>query len=242
MTEDSRVFKHVDSRAYGHPVDSRADSPHYGTQHIAGAGAGTGLKGEKGDPGPKHSDEEIKTLIREVLAEGNYKGEPGVSNTPGPVGPRGPAGESVVGPKGVPGQKGDSPSAAELKSLIVEVLKTGDFRGERGPVGPQGERGFSVKGDRGEQGPVGYGKPGPVGPQGPAGKDGNNPLTVEQIEELVGEVITKVLANKVSHEFALVTLAKIQAELHIIDGLGNGRPSLRPIYADMTGRIRNIIG
>lgn len=66
--------------------------------------------------------------LKEGIASGNFKGEPGAT---GPVGPEGPQGaQGLPGPQG---PKGDP--------------------GETGPQGPQGEKG--EKGDTGEAGPAG---------------------------------------------------------------------------------------
>jgi hypothetical protein len=76
------------------------------------------------------------------------------------IGPPGAVGESIRGPQGLTGPRGDIGARGP--------------QGIPGPTGPQGEPGPA--GPRGSQGPEGAGgppgPPGPVGPRGPAGPQG----------------------------------------------------------------------
>jgi collagen triple helix repeat protein len=91
---------------------------------------------------------------------------------PGPAGPRGPAGESIVGPKGDPGAAGQPGAtgvpgpagAAGAPGATGPAGADGDpgADGERGPMGEQGP-----KGDKGDPG-----EPGPAGKDGADGEDG----------------------------------------------------------------------
>lgn len=96
--------------------------------------------------------------LKNGIASGDFKGDPGPI---GPIGPVGPQGDQ--GPQGPTGAAGATGPQGE----------TGP-RGEQGPQGIQGERGSQgeqgPKGDTGDTGP--QGPQGPVGPAGADGKDG----------------------------------------------------------------------
>lgn len=101
--------------------------------------------------------------LKDGIASGNFKGEPGATGPvgpegsqgaqglPGPQGPKGDTGET--GPQGPKGDKGDTGAV-----------------GPQGPAGPQGEQG--PQGERGEKGDTGA--QGPVGPQGAPGSSPGN--------------------------------------------------------------------
>lgn len=91
------------------------------------------------------------------------KGDPGISNIPGPRGLQGPAGPQ--------GEKGD-PGVSNVPGPTGPI-------GATGATGPQGP-----KGDRGDVGPT--------GPQGPSGKDGFSP-NVEMIAKAVIKSIKESL-------------------------------------------------
>lgn len=105
--------------------------------------------------------------LKDGIASGNFKGEPGATGPvgpegsqgaqglPGPQGPKGDTGET--GPQGPKGDKGDTGAV-----------------GPQGPAGPQGPKGDpGERGPQGEQGPQGErGEKGDTGAQGPAGPQG----------------------------------------------------------------------
>ena len=105
--------------------------------------------------------------LKDGIASGNFKGEPGATGPvgpegsqgaqglPGPQGPKGDTGET--GPQGPKGDKGDTGAV-----------------GPQGPAGPQGPKGDTgERGPQGEQGPQGErGEKGDTGAQGPAGPQG----------------------------------------------------------------------
>lgn len=113
--------------------------------------------------------------LKDGIASGNFKGEPGATGPvgpegsqgaqglPGPQGPKGDTGET--GPQGPKGDKGDTGAV-----------------GPQGPAGPQGPKGDpGERGPQGEQGPQGErgekgdtGAQGPVGPQGAPGSSPGN--------------------------------------------------------------------
>ena len=94
----------------------------------AGAAAQKAAASEKAAGDAQAKAAESLQELKEGIASGNFKGEPGAT---GPVGPEGPQGaQGLPGPQG---PKGDP--------------------GETGPQGPQGEKG--EKGDTGEAGPAG---------------------------------------------------------------------------------------
>lgn len=94
--------------------------------------------------------------LKDGIASGDFKGEPGPA---GPAGPVGPQGEQ--GPQGATGATGPQG-------------ETGP-RGEQGPQGSQGERG-----PHGPQGPTGdTGPQGPKGDPGPAGADGKDGIQID---------------------------------------------------------------
>lgn len=113
--------------------------------------------------------------LKDGIASGEFKGEPGAA---GPVGPEGPQGAQGLpgpqGPKGDPGETGPQGPQGE-KGETGEV-------GPQGPEGPQGPKGDpGERGPQGEQGPQGErgekgdtGAQGPVGPQGPPGSSPGN--------------------------------------------------------------------
>lgn len=113
--------------------------------------------------------------LKDGIASGNFKGEPGATGPvgpegsqgaqglPGPQGPKGDTGET--GPQGPKGDKGDTGAVGPQGPAGPQGPKgdTGE-RGPQGEQGPQGERG--EKGDTGAQGPV--------GPQGAPGSSPGN--------------------------------------------------------------------
>ncbi len=124
------------------------------------------------------------------------KGEPGVSNIPGPVGERGeqgvpgiqgPQGEpsTVPGPAGATGERGpqglrgDTGATGERgpQGLKGDTGKNGRD-GDRGAKGDTGEKGDSVKGDRGD-----------IGEQGLPGKDGKDGVTLEEVAKAIDNII-----------------------------------------------------
>lgn len=110
--------------------------------------------------------------LKDGIASGNFKGEPGATGPVGPEGsqgaqglpgPQGPKGDT--GPQGPKGDKGDTGAVGPQGPAGPQGPKgdTGE-RGPQGEQGPQGERG--EKGDTGAQGPV--------GPQGAPGSSPGN--------------------------------------------------------------------
>lgn len=113
--------------------------------------------------------------LKDGIASGNFKGEPGATGPvgpegsqgaqglPGPQGPKGDTGET--GPQGPKGDKGDTGAVGPQGPAGPQGPKgdTGE-RGPQGEQGPQGERG--EKGDTGAQDPV--------GPQGAPGSSPGN--------------------------------------------------------------------
>lgn len=120
----------------------------------AGAAAQKAAASEKAAGDAQAKAAESLQELKEGIASGNFKGEPGAT---GPVGPEGPQGAQGLpgpqGPKGDPGETGPQGPQGE--------------KGETGEVGQQGP-----KGDPGERGP--QGEQGPQGPVGPAGADGKD--------------------------------------------------------------------
>lgn len=85
---------------------------------------------------------------------------------------KGPAGESIMGPKGPQGDQGPQglPGVAGPTGPAGRDGERGP-QGDTGPEGPQGQQG--PKGDTGDRGPQGdTGPEGPTGPQGPEGPPG----------------------------------------------------------------------
>lgn len=187
------------------------------------------LRGAEGAPGPKWEHSEVHAVVEEHVA-----------NSPQLRGAQGPQGE--------PGRDGDNgPSVEQVRELIQKELRAnaGLFRGlpgrdstVPGPVGPKGDKGDTVVGPAGVEGKsiVGpQGEKGEKGETGSAGRDGNNPLSLDQIVQAVRATVHEVLAT------TPLPIARIFQELNNIDGEANLRPSLRPIYSDMTNRIRLIL-
>lgn len=103
--------------------------------------------------------------LKDGIASGNFKGEPGAT---GPVGPEGPQGA-----QGLPGSQG--PTGAT--GATGPQGETGP-RGEQGPQGIQGERGpQGAQGPQGEKGDTG--PQGPKGDPGPAGADGKDGIQID---------------------------------------------------------------
>lgn len=84
-----------------------------------------------------------------------------VQPIPGPAGQRGPAGESIVGPKGDKGDKGDTGEPGADSTVPGPA-------GQPGVAGANGQNG--IDGSDGADSSV----PGPMGPAGPAGPAGAN--------------------------------------------------------------------
>ena len=74
--------------------------------------------------------------------------------------------------------------------------------------------------------------------EGPADKDG---YSLEQVKEAAAEAVVAVLRSELFSQIAAAQIAAIRQELNVIDKLADTRPSLRPIYSEMTNRIRNLI-
>lgn len=92
--------------------------------------------------------------LKDGIASGNFKGEPGAT---GPVGPEGSQGaQGLPGPQGPKGDTGETGPQGP--------------KGDPGERGPQGEQG--PQGERGEKGDTGA--QGPVGPQGAPGSSPGN--------------------------------------------------------------------
>lgn len=118
----------------------------------AGAAAQKAAASEKAANNAQKKAAESLQELKDGIASGDFKGEPGAT---GPVGPEGPQGaQGLPGPQGPKGDPGETGPQGE----------TGP-RGEQGPRGIQGERG-----PQGAQGP--QGEKGDPGPAGADGKDG----------------------------------------------------------------------
>ena len=132
-----------------------------------------GKQGQKGEPGKQ--------------GPVGLRGEKGDKGVKGDIGPQGPIGESVVGPQGIQGEKGDiGPAGAQGDIGPQGIQGEQGVQGEQGLIGeqgPQGQRGLTgeqgpegiqgLQGPQGEQGIQGFvGEQGPIGPVGPEGQRG----------------------------------------------------------------------
>lgn len=126
----------------------------------AGAAAQKAAASEKAAGDAQKKAAESLQELKDGIASGDFKGEPGAT---GPVGPEGPQGaQGLPGPQGPTGATGATGPQGE----------TGP-RGEQGPRGIQGERGpQGAQGPQGEKGDTG--PQGPKGDPGPAGADGKD--------------------------------------------------------------------
>lgn len=141
----------------------------------AGAAAQKAAASEKAANNAQKKAAESLQELKDGIASGDFKGEPGAT---GPVGPEGPQGAQGLpgpqGPKGDPGETGPQGPQGDKGD-------TGET-GPQGPEGPQGPKGDpGERGPQGEQGPQGErgekgdtGAQGPVGPQGPPGSSPGN--------------------------------------------------------------------
>ena len=135
-----------------------------------GAIGATGPAGSAGPAGPLPSDEAVKGLIREVLAEF----WPDLLAPPGPTGATGPAGATgIAGPTGAVGLL---PSIEELREAFIEVTagnQTAYLESiSWGPPGPAGSTGAA----------------GAAGAAGPPGPPGDLP-SVAQIKILITRIL-----------------------------------------------------
>lgn len=157
--------------------------------------------------------------LKDGIASGEFKGEPGAT---GPVGPEGPQGAQGLpgpqGPKGDPGETGPQGPQGE-KGETGEV-------GPQGPAGPQGPKGDTGRrGPQGEQGPQGErgekGDTGAQGPVGPQGAPGSSPGNVYATDvgwggrSVVGDVspVSAALIGAIgSNKFELCNPAGVKVE------------------------------
>ena len=174
--------------------------------------------------------------LEKALAAG-LKGEPGVSNVPGPAGPQGQQG--VPGPTGppsnVPGPQGQPGEASNVPGPVGATGKTGAVGGA-GPVGPSGKNatvriGTVSVGDvasvknvgtdsnvildfvlpRGEKGDQGISIKGDQGIQGESGKNG---ITFEEMEKFILDII----GNSAIATEAFQQLVKLKKQILVIQG------------------------
>lgn len=131
----------------------------------AGAAAQKAAASEKAAGDAQKKAAESLQELKDGIASGDFKGEPGAT---GPVGPEGPQGaQGLPGPQGPTGATGATGPQGE----------TGP-RGEQGPRGIQGERGpQGAQGPQGEKGDTG--PQGPKGDPGPAGADGKDGIQID---------------------------------------------------------------
>jgi hypothetical protein len=137
-----------------------------GTSGIQGIQGIQGVKGDTGERGLQGVQGDSGISIVGATGPSGPQGLPStVSGPKGDTGERGLQGQSITGPQGVQGGKGDTgerggtgPQGAQGQSIT-------------GPSGPQGIQG--VKGDTGVQGVAGQSITGPSGPQGIQGVKGD---------------------------------------------------------------------
>ena len=127
---------------------AKTDAQTAATESAASAEKAAASKKAAGDAQAKAA--ESLQALKNGIASGDFKGEPGAT---GPVGPEGPQGaQGLPGPQGPTGATGATGPQGET--------------GPRGEQGPQGE-----KGDTGPQGPK--------GDPGPAGADGKDGIQID---------------------------------------------------------------
>lgn len=151
---------HTDATA---AEQAKTDAQTAATESAASAEKAAASKKAAGDAQAKAA--ESLQELKNGIASGNFKGEPGAT---GPVGPEGPQGaQGLPGPQGPTGATGATGPQGE----------TGP-RGEQGPRGIQGERGpQGAQGPQGEKGDTG--PQGPKGDPGPAGADGKDGIQID---------------------------------------------------------------
>lgn len=170
---------------------------------MGGICVGKGKQGKKGDKGDSAYQVAVNEGFTGTEAEWllSLKGEPGVSNIPGPMGPQGPQGsagpQGAAGPQGPQGLPGADGSDGTSVNIIGDVATVGDLpaTGNAGDAyliggylyvwsdtssswvnagnitGPMGPVG--PQGPQGDTGPQGpQGDTGPQGPQGDPGPQG----------------------------------------------------------------------
>lgn len=151
---------HTDATA---AEQAKTDAQTAATESAASAEKAAASKKAAGDAQAKAA--ESLQALKNGIASGDFKGEPGAT---GPVGPEGPQGaQGLPGPQGPTGATGATGPQGE----------TGP-RGEQGPRGIQGERGpQGAQGPQGEKGDTG--PQGPKGDPGPAGADGKDGIQID---------------------------------------------------------------
>lgn len=138
---------HTDATA---AEQAKTDAQTAATESAASAEKAAASEKAAGDA-QKKAAESLQEL-KDGIASGEFKGEPGATGPAGPQGEQGPQGPTgatgATGPQGETGPRGEQGPRG--------------IQGERGPQGAQGPQG--EKGDTGTQGPKG--DPGPAGADG----------------------------------------------------------------------------